>query len=79
MDKWKGYKCFKVYLDHKGDLLPKPKYAVFRDNVLMDLCDTETEAGRVFHGERAWLVDEYGNKIRLGDFEGIDRRLRSPL
>lgn len=70
IDIWKGYSCYKVFRGFNGEWLPKPKYAVFRDGYLVGMVDTETEAGQAFRLSPP--LD-----LRLEDFEGIDRRLRS--
>jgi hypothetical protein len=69
MDKWKGYKAYKVFRDAFGELLPKPQGVAFREGVLCGYYDTDTAAGLGF-----LKGDSMG--LRLENFEGIDGRVK---
>jgi len=67
-----GLKQFKVYLDAAGQMMPAPKYVIFRSQLLCGYYDTETEAVKGFH-----RGDVHEGKVMLQNYLGIDERLRS--
>jgi hypothetical protein len=70
--RWDGYKCFKCFRDHNGELFQGgAKYVVFDDGILVGAFSSQTEADLAFCSSAPRDMT-----IRLSDYKGIDRRLR---
>lgn len=71
-DRWNGYRCFRLYHDHAGELHPYgAKYVVFRNGYLVGEYTCQTDADLSFLQGN---VDK--GLIRLNEYLGIDERLR---
>jgi len=68
---WAGYKMFRLYHDHNGNLFPTgAKFVVFDEGAMVGAYSTETEANAGFmRGDRV-------EGVRLSEYKGIAECLR---
>ena len=69
--RWDGYRCFKCFRDHNGELFDGgAKYVVFRDGLFVAASISLPEA------DAAFLRGDGVPGVRLSEYKGIDHRVR---